>query len=110
MEQRKQTAYGTPYPEQQAEFEAILQQLLQIHRVKTADYSPWNIRGVGEVGIAVRLWDKTARLLNLLGWDIETGTLRSAKEPKNEPLEDTLLDLASYAIIMLIYRRGKWGK
>jgi len=99
-----------PYPKQRAEFEAILQQLLRLHIAKTSDYSPTNINGVGEIGITVRLWDKMARLMNLLGWDITTGSLRSAKEPRNEPIEDTLLDLASYAIIMLIYRRGKWGK
>jgi hypothetical protein len=96
--------------EQSIEFEMILDDLFQMHKKKTADYSAWNIKGAGEQGVAVRLWDKTARLMNLMGWDIGTGKWSQPKEPKNESIDDTLMDLASYAIIMLILRRGKWGK
>jgi hypothetical protein len=96
--------------EQSIEFEMILDDLFQMHKKKTADYSAWNIRGAGEQGVAVRLWDKTARLMNLMGWDIGTGKWSQPKEPKNESVDDTLMDLASYAIIMIILRRGKWGK
>ena len=96
--------------EQSVEFEMILDDLFQMHKKKTADYSAWNIKGAGEQGVAVRLWDKTARLMNLMGWDIGTGKWSQPKEPKNESIDDTLMDLASYAIIMLILRRGKWGK
>lgn len=97
-------------PEQTKEFQAILDSLLEMHKKKTADYSSWNIKGAGEQGVAVRLWDKTARLMNLMGWDIGTGKWSQPKEPKNESVDDTLMDLASYAIIMIILRRGKWGK
>ena len=96
--------------EQSVEFETILDDLFQMHKKKTADYSAWNIKGAGEQGVAVRLWDKTARLMNLMGWDIGTGKWSQPKEPKNESVDDTLMDLASYAIIMIILRRGKWGK
>lgn len=96
--------------EQSKEFELILDDLFQMHKKKTADYSAWNIKGAGEQGVAVRLWDKTARLMNLMGWDIGTGKWSQPKEPKNESVDDTLMDLASYAIIMIILRRGKWGK
>jgi len=96
--------------EQYDEFNAVLQELLELHLKKTSDYSSWNIRGAGEQGVAVRLWDKTARLMNLMGWDIGTGKWLQPKEPKNESVDDTLMDLASYAIIMIILRRGKWGK
>ena len=96
--------------EQTREFEAVLESLLEMHKKKTADYSAWNIRGAGEQGVTVRLWDKTARLMNLMGWDIGTGKWSQPKEPKNESVDDTLMDLASYAIIMIILRRGKWGK
>ena len=96
--------------EQSKEFEMILDDLFQMHKKKTADYSAWNIKGAGEQGVAVRLWDKTARLMNLMGWDIGTGKWSQPKEPKNESIDDTLMDLASYAIIMIILRRGKWGK
>jgi hypothetical protein len=96
--------------EQSKEFQSILDDLFQMHKKKTADYSAWNIKGAGEQGVAVRLWDKTARLMNLMGWDIGTGKWSQPKEPKNESVDDTLMDLASYAIIMIILRRGKWGK
>jgi hypothetical protein len=56
------------------------------------------------------MWDKMARLLNLTGWDITTGKQTSVKSPNNESVDDTLMDLASYALIMLVYRQGKWGK
>jgi hypothetical protein len=96
--------------EQSKEFQSILDDLFQMHKKKTADYSAWNIKGAGEQGVAVRLWDKTARLMNLMGWDIGTGKWSQPKEPKNESVDDTLMDLASYAIIMIVLRRGKWGK
>jgi hypothetical protein len=98
------------YPEQFSEYQNILNQMMALHKQKSEDYSPWNVKGVGEVGVAVRIWDKTARLMNLLGWDIGTGKISKSKSPKNESIEDTLLDLASYAIILLIVLRGKWGK
>ena len=98
------------YPEQFSEYQNILNQMMVLHKQKSEDYSPWNVKGVGEVGVAVRIWDKTARLMNLLGWDIGTGKISKSKSPKNESIEDTLLDLASYAIILLIVLRGKWGK
>jgi hypothetical protein len=45
------------------------------------------------------MYDKLARLNNLL----DTGDT-----PKYESLEDTLLDLANYAIIGLLVQRGQW--
>jgi hypothetical protein len=48
--------------------------------------------------------------MNLLGWDIGSRKITKAKSPKNESIEDTLLDLASYAVIMIVFLRGKWGK
>jgi hypothetical protein len=99
-----------PMSEQAAEFKKILDDLFELHIKKTSDYSSWNIKGAGEQGVVVRLWDKTARLMNLMGWDIGTGKWTTPKQPKNESVDDTLYDLASYAIIMLVLRRGKWGK
>lgn len=103
----KATAYQS---EQQAEYEAITRQLITLFAAKSADYGPSAIGGMGEIGIVVRLWDKMARLLNLLGFDVTKGRINPGAIPKNESIDDTLMDLASYAIIMLIYRRGKWGK
>jgi hypothetical protein len=98
------------FPEQFDEYQKVLDEIMVIHRKKSQDYSSWNVKGAGETGVAVRIWDKTARLMNLLGWDIATGKLDKPRNPKNESLEDTLMDLAAYAIIMIVLRRGKWGR
>ncbi len=99
-------------PEQAAGFRDIIEQMYQVHLDKNADYSAANILGTGEIGIIVRMWDKMARLLNLLGFDIEvkfTG-YRAPQEAKNESIDDTFMDMAVYSIIGLLYREGKWGK
>lgn len=109
----KKTAYKAELPayaEQKAEFRDVLEALWDMHQQKSADYGPWNVNAVGETGVAVRIWDKVARLMNLLGWDLSTGNFTAPRTPRNESLDDTLMDLASYCIIMIIYRRGKWGK
>jgi hypothetical protein len=108
----KKTAYveQPKYPEQTAEFERILVDMLAMYELKMNDYSPWNMKGTGEIGAVTRLWDKTARLMNLMGFDIGTGKFTALKDPKNESIDDTLLDLANYAIITMILRKGKWGK
>jgi hypothetical protein len=97
-------------PEQCAEFRKIIEQMYQTHLDKNADYSPMNILATGFVGVVTRIWDKVARLMNLTGFDIRKGTLNAFKEPKNESVEDTLLDLANYAVIALILKRERWGK
>jgi hypothetical protein len=107
--ENKATGY-VKYPEQTKELEEIMETLRHILIVKNQDYSPWNMLGTGEVGSVVRIWDKTARLMNLYGFDIATGTFTGQKSPKNESIEDNLLDLANYAIISLLLLRGKWGK
>jgi hypothetical protein len=80
----------------------IVNQLLQTLYDKHKDYGPMNIAGApgGAMnGLRVRMYDKLARLNNL----IDTGDT-----PKYESLEDTLLDLANYAIIGLLVQRGQW--
>ena len=69
---------------------------------KHADYGPMNISGApgGAMnGLRVRMYDKLARLNNLA----DTGDT-----PNYESIEDTLLDLANYAIIGLLVQRGQW--
>ena len=97
-------------PEQVAEFRKIVDEMYYVHLQKNADYSPYNINGTGAVGLATRLWDKAARFMSLSGFDIGTGEYTAEKEAKNESIEDTLIDMANYAIIALIHRRNKWGK
>jgi hypothetical protein len=103
----------TGSPEQCKAFRETVGQMYRVHMDKNADYSPANILATGEIGLVTRLWDKTARLMNLVGiyFDhlVHTG-VRPPRRPKNEAIEDSFMDLAVYAIIGLLYRRGKWGK
>jgi len=64
---------------------------------KQADYGHDNITKFGEQGLAVRIWDKAARLRNLV-W--------GSKVPENETVEDTFTDLAGYGILGVMYGRG----
>lgn len=99
------------YPEQTKRFREILDEMYQVHLEKNADYSPMNILATGIVGIATRIWDKTARVCNLLGFNLQTGEYYSERKSTNdESIEDNLKDLGVYSIIGRIYREGKWGK
>ncbi len=100
------------YPEQTAAFKEMLDKMYHLHLMKNQDYSPSNINGVGMIGLATRLWDKTVRIMNLLGFNIEAKliSIDTAKEPKNESLEDTFIDLANYSVIGRLMMLGKWAK
>lgn len=73
--------------------------LLKKHR----DYGPKNISqspGGPVNGLRVRMWDKIARINNLVE--------KSDHKPYYESLEDSFKDLANYAIIGLMVQRGQW--
>lgn len=99
------------YPLQTTRFREILDEMYNVHLEKNRDYSPMNINATGIIGIATRIWDKTARVCNLLGFNLQTGEYSSERKSTNdESIEDNLKDLAVYAVIGRIYREGKWGK
>jgi len=56
------------------------------------------------LGIWFRMNDKIQRIQNILKKDF------SDEEVEFEPLEDSYLDLANYAIISLLVKREIWGK
>ena len=99
-------------PQQVEGFMSVLMQMYRLHLSKNMDYSPANILGTGEVGTVVRLWDKIARLMNLMGFrlKVEAGTYEAPKKPNHESVNDTLMDAANYAVIALLFRMGKWGR
>lgn len=81
----------------------ITQELLDILLKKHEDYGPYNIAhapGGAMNGLLVRMHDKLARLENL--------TYSEESKPNYESIEDTLIDLANYAIIGLMVQRGQW--
>jgi len=95
--------------EHKSEFENILENMLAIHKAKNHDYSPQgqfgNFSESEKVGVPdwkgafIRLQDKYTRCCNLIGG-------REA-QVLDEKLEDTLLDLANYAVIVLCLMKGK---
>ena len=69
---------------------------------KQKDYGPKNISlapGGPLNGLRVRMFDKLARINNLL---------ESGATPQNEPIRDSFIDLANYAIIGLLVLRQQW--
>ncbi len=93
----------THKPSQQfLEFRKIIEEMYDLHMRKNSDYGSGNIGDLGEKGIYVRMWDKISRLKELV-WN------RKEQKVLDESIDDTIMDLGVYSIIMLIYRRGKWG-
>ena len=91
---------------QQREFEAAVRELFAGARDvllrKHHDYGPTNISqspGGPLNGLRVRMWDKTARINNLID---------SGATPENESLRDSFLDLANYALIGVLVLDGDW--
>jgi hypothetical protein len=69
---------------------------------KQKDYGPKNISdspGGPLNGLRVRMFDKLARINNLL----ETGAT-----PENESLRDSFMDIANYAIISMMVLDKHW--
>jgi hypothetical protein len=69
---------------------------------KHHDYGPLNIaRSPGGPinGLRVRMWDKIARINNLVD---------SKVKPSNESLRDSFVDLLNYSAIALMVLDGNW--
>jgi nucleoside 2-deoxyribosyltransferase len=103
----------TTSPVQCEAFREVVGKMYRTHLSKNADYSPANILLTGETGLVTRLWDKTARLLNLTGFKFKYlmhEGIDPPKNPKNESIDDTYQDMAVYAVIGLLLRKGQWGR
>jgi hypothetical protein len=84
-------------------FAQVLMRAFHLFVKKQADYGPTNIGVTGAEGIVVRFADKLSRLVNLFN----QGKLR---EPQNEPIEDTCLDMLNYSGMMLMDFEGNWPR
>ena len=80
-------------------FEQVCREITELFIKKHHDYGKENILDMEELGIAFRSSEKIARLKNLL---------KEGKTPEHESLEETWKDIAVYAIIALLYRRGQF--
>jgi hypothetical protein len=81
-------------------FKEAQDMLIKKHR----DYGSKNISqspGGPLNGLCVRIWDKQARINNLL---------ESGAKPENESLRDSFMDMANYAIIGMMVIDGDWDK
>ena len=101
------------YPQTLKEFQTIQKEMLYLFCEKQLDYGPTNI-GMGKsklkedkdirlslMGLGTRLNDKISRFLNLTMQD---------RKPKNESIDDTLIDIANYAVMAKIVIDKDWGK
>jgi hypothetical protein len=89
-------------------FEEAVQQKFQhaksVLLSKHKDYGPTNISlspGGPLNGLRVRMWDKFARINNLID---------SGATPEHESLKDSFLDMANYAIIAMLVLDDEWDK
>ena len=82
-------------------FEGVSSELLIMFLQKHSDYGKGNILSGKELGIAFRIGEKAERLKNLL---------TSGSIPTNESIEETFVDIAVYAVIGVLYRRGQFQK
>jgi len=90
------------YPEQFDAFWGFCVQLHGQHVTKATAYGKDAVGRFGLYGVVVRMNDKMERLINL--------TSKPSTITDDESIDDTLRDIAGYAIIALILRSGKWGK
>jgi hypothetical protein len=84
------------------DLEDTFNELYRLLVSKHEDYGPTNISkspGGPINGLRVRMWDKFARINNLVD---------NSKGPQHESLEDSFKDMANYAIIGLLVLRGHW--
>lgn len=108
---KKRHVYEVEYPEQCKEFKKIVDNAYQLFLDKGREYGVNNVRAMGPLGLCLRMFEKTIRVLNLLGWNPWTGTFtKNVKDPKFGSVERECEDIANIAIIAQILARGKWAK
>ncbi len=77
----------------------VLENLRVLDR-KQQDYGSSNLTKFGVDGVVVRANDKLERIINL--------RKKGDKVANNEPLADSFLDLANYALIGYLMQTAKW--
>lgn len=81
-------------------FEKVCDEALKTFIKKHKDYGKGNILDMGELGIAFRISEKFNRIKHLLMNKIK---------PNHESVDDSWIDIAVYAIIAVLLKRG-WFK
>jgi len=78
-------------------FAQVNSELLAMFLKKHKDYGKGNILSVKELGIALRISEKIERIKHLM---------LQGTDPSNEPIEENWIDIAVYAAIAVLLRRG----
>ena len=102
------------YPAMTSEFKRLQKEQYELFCRKQMDYGPGNIAvgtqlaTEGEVklsltGLWFRMNDKIQRLKTMLMNDRESAV-------KDEPIEDSFMDVSTYGIMAMVVKNGKWGK
>lgn len=101
-DEKVQAKPNEPETPEAQQFKIILGDMLRTYLKKSKDYGnsyEKSYQRFGErVGMLFPMYTKMDRLNELLSAD---------KKPENESIEDTLLDLANYAILGLIHLKNK---
>jgi len=82
-------------------FEIVCRKMLETFLKKHKDYGKGNVLDMGELGIAFRISEKFNRIKHLL---------MSGRKPENESIDDSWIDIAVYAVIAILLRRGWFEK
>lgn len=83
-------------------FAQVNDEILEMFLKKHKDYGKGNILSVEELGISMRILEKCQRLKHLL--------IKQDESPANESIEETWIDIATYAIIGVLFRRKQFQK
>jgi hypothetical protein len=97
----------------EAEFEKIYNEAFELLIRKQRRYGNSNIENLGVHGVISRIsFDKISRALKFMQGRVVDGrvVLDPIDGASDESLEDTLLDIANYALIAVALRRNVWGK
>ncbi len=81
-------------------FAQVNDEVLEMFLKKHKDYGKGNILSIEELGISMRIMEKAERLKNLL--------IKQGEDPANESIEETWVDIATYAVIAILFRRGQF--
>lgn len=97
----------------EAEFQAIYAEAFHLLVEKQRRYGNSNIEQLGLHGVISRIsFDKVSRALKFMNGRVINGKVQldEMDSQTDESLEDTLLDIANYALIAVALKRGVWGK
>lgn len=97
----------------QATFADLFREAFDLLVERQKKYGPENIRVQGIYGVFTRMSaDKVERIRAAMNGRVVAGEIQLDPflDAADETVEDALLDVANYALIMLSLKRGIWGK